>query len=179
MARLRTSSSPCRFLASPEDVNPSLSLVIVLGNLLDTPTESARSSLAREIESVTGYRDGLCLFCDGTRRETCRRCQAAVCPTHALDGGAWCAVCAKELKDEVDVATFGVAVNDVAPGSSIDVFNRPNPFDVLGTLVRRSIVAVRARSAKRRARRAFDSRSPSEIAEWRRMAGVWMRATGG
>jgi hypothetical protein len=167
MARLRTSSSPCRFLASPEDVNPSLSLVIVLGNLLDTPTESARSSLAREIESVTGYRDGLCLFCDGTRRETCRRCQA------------WCAVCAKELKDEVDVATFGVAVNDVAPGSSIDVFNRPNPFDVLGTLVRRSIVAVRARSAKRRARRAFDSRSPSEIAEWRRMAGVWMRATGG
>ena len=99
---------------------------------------------------MSGYREGVCNFCDGAPEERCPRCQAAVCATHGVAGREWCSVCMKELKDDLDV------------GSIVSV-------------LRAMIGSIFGGVKKARARRVFRARSAAEIAEWRRTAGVWSR----
>jgi hypothetical protein len=123
---------------------------------------------------VSAYRDAACLFCDAPSRETCPRCSAPVCEAHGLAGGAWCAICAKELKDDLDVARFTVEVNEVPPDSGALFKGRGNGEN-LGTLIDHLVGRVRAYFSARRVRRTFDARTHDEIAAWRRTAGVKTR----
>jgi hypothetical protein len=123
---------------------------------------------------VPAYRDGPCLFCDAPSRETCPRCAALVCEAHGLAGRSWCAVCAKELKDDLDVARFAVEVNEVPPDSGA-LFKGRGKGENLGTLIDHLVARVRAYFGARSVRRTFDARTLEEIAAWRRTAGIRTR----
>jgi len=132
---------------------------------------------------MSGYREGVCNFCDGAPEERCPRCQAAVCATHGVAGREWCSVCMKELKDDLDVAGFGVDVNAVPGDFSRDTtrwssyVDRSAGLDVgsIVSVLRAMIGSIFGGVKKARARRVFRARSAAEIAEWRRTAGVWSR----
>jgi hypothetical protein len=124
---------------------------------------------------VPAYRDSPCLFCDAPSCETCPRCDALVCEAHGLAGRAWCALCAKELKDDLDVARFAVEVNEVPPDSGALFRGRGNGEN-LGTLIDHLFARVRTYFTSRGVRRTFENRTRDEIAAWRRTAGIRTRS---
>jgi hypothetical protein len=78
-------------------------------------------------------------------------------------------MCKKELKDDFDVATFNIAVHDVPPDSGALFRSRASVLEtILGPVVR----GVQLFFAKRRVQRVFAARTPEQIADWRRQAGV-------
>lgn len=122
---------------------------------------------------MSAYRDGSCAFCELGAREPCPRCQAFVCEVHGVRGGdgPYCAMCAKELRDDLEVLRFSVAVHDPPPDSR-PVFRGSEALGPsLVQLLARALLAFQ----ERRARRAFERRTPAQIAEWRRRAGVRVR----
>jgi hypothetical protein len=121
---------------------------------------------------MTAYRAEACAFCELASEGRCPRCQVAVCASHGPVGQAWCALCAKELKDDLDVAGFSIAVNDVPPDSGGMFRSRQHPLvAIIDSVVR----WIRTSSSAKRVRHAFDTRTPAEIAAWRRTAGVRVR----
>jgi hypothetical protein len=129
---------------------------------------------------VTAYRQSACLFCDAPSVEQCPRCLAAICAHHG--GGSvarttpdsWCTVCAKELKDDLDVARFAVEVNDVPPDSGALFQSRR--AGGLAQLLDSAVGSLRTYFSERRVRKTFAARTPEQIAAWRRTAGVKARA---
>jgi hypothetical protein len=119
---------------------------------------------------VSVYRDEVCAFCSLQARQHCRRCQVPVCDTHAPATGApHCIMCAKELKDDLDVVRFAVAVHEEPP-PSWPRLNRSLAQDLV-RLIERAQLVWRERQARRR----FARRTLADIAEWRRRAGVRVR----
>jgi hypothetical protein len=87
--------------------------------------------------------------------------------------GAWCAVCAKELKDDLDVAKFAVEVNEVPPDSGALFQSRRSGG--LMQLVDALAGGLQRFLSERRVRKTFHARTPEQIAAWRRTAGVKTR----
>jgi hypothetical protein len=119
------------------------------------------------------YREELCTFCDATSRLHCPRCQAAVCSGHAPVEAAHCAMCAKELRDDLEIARFMVAVHDVPPDSGALFRSRGASLNDAVSWLTKHIGDFFAR---RRVERTFARRTPEQIAAWRRGAGVTTRA---
>ena len=116
------------------------------------------------------YRDEPCAFCELAARQHCSRCQVPVCTTHAPAAGApYCTVCAKELKDDLDVVRFAVAVREESPPS----------WQRLSRSLSEGLIMLLERAQlawqERRTRRRFARRTLADIAEWRRRAGVRVR----
>jgi hypothetical protein len=82
-------------------------------------------------------------------------------------------MCAKELKDDLDVARFAVEVNEVPPDSGALFQSRRSGG--LALLMDSMVGGLRRYFSERRVRRTFDARSPEQIATWRRSAGVKTR----
>jgi hypothetical protein len=119
---------------------------------------------------VSVYRDEVCAFCSLQAREHCPRCQVPVCDAHAPAGGVpHCTVCAKELKDDLDVVRFAVAVHEEPP-PSWPRLNRSLAEDAVRLFER-----VHLAWQERQTRRRFARRTLADIAEWRRRAGVRVR----
>jgi hypothetical protein len=78
-------------------------------------------------------------------------------------------MCAKELKDDLDVVRFAAAVREEPP-PSWPRFNRPL-LEPLVRLLERAQLAWQERQTRRR----FTRRTLADIAEWRRRAGVRVR----
>jgi hypothetical protein len=78
-------------------------------------------------------------------------------------------MCAKELKDDLDVVRFAVAVREEPP-PSWPRLNRSLAEDAVRLLERVHLVWQ-----ERQTRRRFARRTLAEIAEWRRRAGVRVR----
>ncbi|HEX8793020.1 MAG TPA: hypothetical protein VF765_18875 [Polyangiaceae bacterium] len=117
------------------------------------------------------YRDEPCAFCELAARGHCLRCQLPVCTAHAPSAGApHCAVCAKELKDDVDVVRFAFAVREESP-RSWGRLNRPLSEGLIRLLESAQLVWK-----ERQTRRRFARRTLEDIAQWRRRAGVRVRA---
>lgn len=117
------------------------------------------------------YRDEACGFCEMQARQHCGRCQVSVCGRHAPAGGAaHCAMCAKELKDDLDVVRFAVAVREEPPAS----------FPRLGRSLSQEVIGLMERVMllwqERQTRRRFARRTLEDIAQWRRRAGVRVRS---
>ncbi len=122
--------------------------------------------------AVAAYRQEMCSFCQAGSIERCPRCQVAVCAAHGLGGTPHCAMCRKELEDDLDVAGFTVAVHEAPPDSSPLVFSRgPSLWELLKPLFGGIDLYFR----RRRVERAFARRTLAEIAAWRREAGVRTR----
>ena len=117
------------------------------------------------------YRDESCGFCEMQAREHCKRCQVAVCEKHApaAGGAPHCAMCAKELKDDLDVVRFAVAVREESP-QSWPRFNRSLSEGLL-----QLVEGVQLMWQERQTRRRFARWTLEDIAEWRRRAGVRVR----
>jgi hypothetical protein len=122
------------------------------------------------------YRSGPCAFCDAEAGAACPRCGAATCVAHAPSTERqerYCAICAKELKDDLDELKF---VRDLKqPGEDRGMFTRrrrsfsfADAMDSVADYVGRGLDA-------RRAKRIFDRRTPADIAEWRKRAGITVR----
>jgi hypothetical protein len=123
------------------------------------------------------YRSGPCSFCDDETREQCPRCGASTCAAHAPTnhaGATFCAICAKELKDDIDEVKF---VRDLKqPGEDRGMFTRRRSFSFADAMD--SIADKIARALdERRARKIFDRRSHGDIAAWRKRAGINVRGT--
>lgn len=94
-----------------------------------------------------------------------------VCSAHAPAAGApHCTTCAKELKDDLDVVRFAVAVREEPP-PSFPRLGRSLSEEVIGMMER-----VMLLWQERQTRRRFARRTLEDIAEWRRRAGVRVRA---
>jgi hypothetical protein len=119
------------------------------------------------------YRDAPCAFCELASGEYCPRCQLPVCSEHGLTGEGYCGVCAKELEDDLEVASFDVAVHDVPPDS------RPLFRGNLGSLLGGLASILQNPFRRQGVWWAFHQRSPEEIAAWRRRAGVRVRNDSG
>jgi hypothetical protein len=78
-------------------------------------------------------------------------------------------MCAKELKDDLDVVRFAVAVHEEPP-PSWPRFNRS-----LSESLIRLFEQARLVWQERQTRRRFTRRTLADIAEWRRRAGVRVR----
>jgi hypothetical protein len=128
---------------------------------------------------VTAYREEACGFCELASLGRCPRCQVSVCAAHGPQAEAFCALCAKELKDDLDVASFSVDVHDVPPDSGGlfrgGFLRGRSPYALLDDFFDSLVSAFQGRFRRRRVRRVFDARSPAEIAAWRRQAGVRVR----
>ncbi len=125
------------------------------------------------------YRSGPCAFCDGEAGAACPRCSAATCSAHAPNADRqerrepYCVICAKELRDDLDELAF---IRDLKqPGEDRGMFTRrrrsfsfADAMDSVADRVGRALDA-------RRAQKIFDRRSPSDIAAWRRRAGITVR----
>ena len=127
---------------------------------------------------MTAYRQNACLFCDAPSVEACPRCRADVCAHHRAAvasrmPGSWCAVCAKELKDDLDVARFAVDVSEVPPDSgALFRSRRSGLIDLVDGLVG----GLRRYFSERRVRRAFEFRGRAvgpERGPYRAHAALW------
>jgi len=78
-------------------------------------------------------------------------------------------VCAKELKDDLDVVRFAVAVREESP-PTWPRFNRSLSEGLVQLFERAQLLWQ-----ERRTRRRFARRTLADIAEWRRRAGVHVR----
>jgi hypothetical protein len=126
------------------------------------------------------YRSGPCSFCDDEACAQCPRCGASTCTAHAPGSesesdraaghSAHCAICAKELKDDLDEIAF---IRDLGePGDDRGMFaRRPSLADWVESLVR----SVGRAHDIRRAKKVFGGRTAGDIAAWRRRAGITVR----
>ncbi len=119
---------------------------------------------------MSAYRDETCAFCELGSRAHCPRCGASVCEAHAPSGAPYCAMCAKELRDDLDVLRFSVAVHEPPPDST-----RIARSEGLASAVVQLIARAELFFRERQARSSFERRTPAQIAEWRRRAGVRAR----
>ena len=121
------------------------------------------------------YRDGPCTFCDQQGNATCPRCQDWVCAPHGVMEQGHCAMCAKELKDDLDERKFARAVNHPAEDRGL--------FSGQGRISGAPLEAVHQLGDaiggwfdEHGAKKAFDARTIEDIAAWRQRAGVHFRA---
>ena len=122
---------------------------------------------------MNAYRGALCGFCESNGREHCPRCRVFVCAENRGQSTPYCAMCAKELKDDLDVALFTVNVHEAPPDSRSFLASRPS---VLEGLFAPAAKTIRIHLARRRAMRTFARRTADEIAQWRATAGIRVRA---
>lgn len=93
-----------------------------------------------------------------------------MCTAHAPAAGApHCAVCAKELKDDLDVVRFAVAVRE-DPEPSWPTLNRSLAESPVRLFERAQMLWQ-----ERQTRRRFAQLTLEDIAQWRRGAGVRIR----
>jgi len=116
---------------------------------------------------MDAYRAALCTFCNDTAAETCPRCEVAVCASHGLSGHEHCAICRKERDDELEIAQFAAVIHQEEPRWD----GKPSEGEMIGDLSR----ALHDLFAPRKRERTFAQRTPADIAEWRRTAGIKMR----
>jgi hypothetical protein len=103
-------------------------------------------------------------------RQTCPRCAEATCAQHAPTTTPHCSVCDKELRDDLDEARFVLDVNEEPDRDFFDLFRRRRGLlDLVIARVARALAA-------RKVHRTFARRTRAQIAEWRRRAGVAVRA---
>jgi hypothetical protein len=106
----------------------------------------------------------------------CPRCRCNVCDAHGRGERKepYCAICAKEYKDDQDVARFKQDVltpeaDTTSPfGPSDDV-----PGTLFGLIYRTFIDRFGTKQPKPK---TFGQRTPEDITEWRRTAGIQMRS---
>ena len=127
---------------------------------------------------MNGYRSGgPCAFCDEIAAVICLRCQAQVCERHRSPSteASHCAVCAKEARDDADVAHFRSAVLTVDDGGP--PFGRPTSIPLLELAAAWLGRRVFGRVARPESEPdvPFHERTPEQIRAWRRKAGVRMR----
>jgi predicted amidophosphoribosyltransferase len=120
---------------------------------------------------MRAYRDASCAFCERGAHERCPRCEALVCDMHGAGGRPYCAVCAKELDDDLEVLRFSVTVHEPPPDSHPMWYSR----DTFWSSLRQAFARVQLAFRERRALRTFEQRTPEQIAEWRRRAGLRVR----
>ena len=124
---------------------------------------------------MNGYRVGtVCEFCDESAEVLCPRCQCHVCARHRPGNLGFCALCAKEARDDADVARFQGAVHQVDQPTG--AFGRGGTAPLVemfvGWLGR--VVLNRAASAAE-PEVPFARRTPEQIRAWRKRSGVRTR----
>jgi hypothetical protein len=123
-----------------------------------------------------GYRASPCTFCDGEGDATCPRCQGWVCASHGVGDAGHCGACARELKDDLEERHFvrEVSHSDDDGGLFSGHGHSRGPLEAVQLLTD----AVGGWFDERSVKKAFDARSPEEIAAWRRRAGMFVRSAG-
>jgi hypothetical protein len=119
------------------------------------------------------YRSELCAFCDETAAEYCPRCRVAVCVTHRRAPDPFCAMCTKERDDDLETARFLQAVYD-EPDQGGSTAQQRAAVNLVGAIGR---AFQRLTSRRTPAQRKFDERTPADIADWRKAAGIRVRGT--
>jgi hypothetical protein len=119
------------------------------------------------------YRTGPCTFCDQDGRSTCQRCDAWVCTSHDVGEHGHCAVCAKELKDDLEERRFARAVSHSHDEGGLFSGHGASrtPLDAVEHLADK----VGGWFDEHGVKKTFDARSREDIAAWRRRAGVFVR----
>ncbi len=116
------------------------------------------------------YRAELCAFCDESASESCPRCQVLVCAGHGLAGHRFCAMCRKERDEELELIAFADRVHEEAGGPGTSPQSRAIE-SMIGDLGR----ALHDFFAPPPHAPSFDTRTPAEIAEWRKAANIKYR----
>jgi hypothetical protein len=119
------------------------------------------------------YRQGPCSFCDRDVTAQCPRCGVGVCTEHGLAERDHCAVCARELAEDLELRHFARVVGHSKDETGMFAGHGMSraPLDALEDLSDKVGDWFDAHAAKKK----FDARSHEEIAAWRRSAGVLVR----
>lgn len=123
---------------------------------------------------MNGYRSGAgCELCDEIAVTWCARCHCHVCPAHA--GAPHCTMCAKEAKEEAEIAAFREELN-VPQREERPIF--PSRHQAEDTQLLAALVGWLGRLVFRPSppeEIPFSRRSPEDIRAWRRKAGIQLR----
>src|SRR5262245_40118327 len=108
------------------------------------------------------YRQSRCSFCDGDATAQCPRCGDGVCAEHGLGERDHCAICARELAEDIELRHFARAVSHGSDQNGIFSGHGVSraPLEALEKLTDKVGDWFDAHAAKK----AFDARSREEIA---------------